>query len=74
MAGSLRRIPPYAALEFLDLSEHGQPSCRNHLELLVTRRIDELNDRGVRAAIARVTLLPYPRMCHCGARAGYEVL
>lgn len=74
MAGSLRRIPPYAALEFLDLGDRGLPSCQNHLELLVIRRIDDLNDRGVRAAIARVTRLPYPRICHCGAKAGFEVL
>lgn len=73
MSGQLRKLSPWAALEFLDLGEHGQPSCRNHLELLITRRIDELRERGIRAAIARVVPLPYPRTCHCGDPAGYEV-
>lgn len=74
MSGQLRSLPRYAALAFLDLGERGQALCQNHLESAVVRRIEELNDRGVRAAIARVTRLPYPRTCHCGAPAGYEVL
>lgn len=73
MSARLTPLSKFAALEFLDLGEHGQPVCRNHLDSVIVRRIDELRDRGILAPIARVVPLPYPRICHCGERAGYEV-
>lgn len=74
MSGQIRRLSPWAALEFLDLGEHRVPACRDHLGSLVARRIDELREHGSRAPIARVTPVPYERTCYCGIIAYYEIL
>jgi hypothetical protein len=73
-----RRLPPFGALtpemNVIDLSFHYAPACRDHLDLILIGRLEQLRDAGRRPPMVRVEMLAFPIRCSvCRAEAAFEV-